>query len=408
MLKKVAIVGCGASGLICAIVCARNGIKVDLYEQNGTCGKKILVSGNGKCNIANVSLKKEDFFTVCDEIVEVVLRDFGYEKIKKFFVEFGIVFVEQTDGRVFPLSQEAKSVVEVLVTSAVGYGVKIFTSTKVEEVFDDLSIVVNEQKKVYDAVVLATGSKAAKHLGSNESGYEIAKKLSHNVTRLYPALVQLVTVQKSPKLMSGVRLECEASLYINGVKEEALSGDVLFADYGLSGLAILDLSLLASKALDEGNAVDIELNLLKSFAPNKLSHHLIELSKRHPHYSVFTLLHTLLPKKVVLALLKELHIDSEMNKIDTKLVKRIVYKIQKWRFAIEDTKGFRYAEVCGGGVDSGEIDPKTFESKKLKNLYIIGEVLDVVGKRGGYNFAFAWGSGYLAGCDIIRKVNKKG
>ncbi len=408
MSGKIVVIGCGASGLICAIVCARAGLEVDIYEQNKECAKKILVSGNGKCNIANVLVSQDDFFANNSAVVQSVLKRFGYREIKRFFGELGLLLIEKEDGRVFPFSQEAKSVVEILTKSALELGVNIYTQTAVQKLQSDLGVVVSEQTRRYDAVVLATGSKAAQHLGGNESGYDMAKECGHEIAPLYPALVQLVTSSKLPKLMSGVRMECEATLYINGIKEQTLRGDVLFGDYGLSGLVILDLSLLASRALHEGAAVDVELNLLHRLDANKAAKHLVELARMHPTYSLFTILHTLLPKKITNALLKELGLENRSLALDMKLAKRIVHKAQRWRFEIEDTKGFRYAEVCGGGVNSHEIDAGTFESKKKENLYIVGEVLDVVGRRGGYNFIFAWGSGYLAGCDIIRKINKKG
>ncbi len=406
-MKKVAIIGCGASGLMCALVCAKAGLSVDIYEQNVKCGKKILISGNGHCNITNTSLHVNDFETGNKELLQVVLEEFGYKKFVKFMESLGFAFSYEEDGRVFPASKEAKSVVEFFVFLCKSYGVEIFSETKVTHIDKNLCLHVKDQKRTYDAVVVATGSKARSNLGGSESGYELSKFFGHSITPLYPSLVQFLCHAKELKKLSGIRLEAEVSLYVNSEKYKTTHGDILFTNYGLSGLSILDLSLEGSKALVEGGYIDIEVDLLYKTGANEFAKKLFNRAKQNPHLDIQTLLHVNFPQKLVLVVLEVLKIDPK-QKIDMKLAKKIAYKLSKWKFEIEDTKGFEYAEVCGGGVDTNEIKPYSFESKKQEGLYIVGEVLDVVGKRGGYNFAFAWGSGYLAACDIIRKSNPKG
>jgi len=397
-MKKVAIIGCGASGMVCAIVCAKAGLSVDIYEQNDKCGKKILVSGNGKCNITNTNLYKEAFFGDDTKVVGEVLKRFDFFALENFFKNLGILFSKNQDGRVFPYSYEAKTVANILESTCINLGVKIFKNQKITSIKD-----FKIQNQKYDVVVLANGSKSASHLGGNDSGYKMAKEFSHNIKPLYPALVQLVTSSKYPKMMSGVKLTSNLTLHVNGVKEQTIKGDLLFSDYGLSGLGILDISIYASMALKEGFCVDISCDLLPKISAKDLAFHIKNTSK---NYTLLQTLHTLLPLKVAKTILLILKLDTNQKNIDTKLSKKIAFNIKNLLFEIEDTKGFRYAEVCGGGVDTSEINHKTFESKKQKNLYIIGEVLDIVAKRGGYNFTFAFGSGYIAGCDIISKIRR--
>ena len=408
-MKKVAIIGGGASGLICAIECAKAGLDVTLYEQNERCGKKILVSGNGKCNITNRFLHVEDFEGDDKRVVESVLQRFGFKEQQSFFASLGLLLHVGEDGRCYPYSMEAKSVLDLLLSASRQYGVRMETGAKVVGVQKGLSVVLDNAQKVrFDRVVVATGSSAAPHLGGNESGYAIAEHFGHTISQPYPSLVQLLSTSKYPKMMSGVKLDAEVTLLINGVKEQHIRGDLLFTEYGLSGLSVLDISQKASRALLQHAAVDLQVNLLPEWNQTHLASHIVSVAKSNPGYTIETLLHTLLPLKVVRALLDFVDIDKESRKMDMKLVRRIVFRLQHWSFAVNDTKGFRYAEVSGGGVRTEEIDSYTFESKKRKGLHFIGEVLDVVGRRGGFNFAFAWGSGYLCARAIAETCKGRG
>lgn len=396
-IKKTAIIGGGASGLICAIFCARKGVQVDLYEQNSKCAKKILVSGNGRCNITNKNLSQSDYFSQNPSFVEFALREFGFGAFERFCESIGLLLDIKDDGRVYPLSNEAKSVASLLLSHAKGLGVNIRTDTKISAI----KKVLNE----YDAVVIATGSEAAPHLGGNRDGLEFAEVFGHNIIPTYPSLVQLHLNSSTPKKMSGAKLDGEVTLLINNTKEMTSSGDILFSDYGVSGFAVLDISQGASVALSEGARVSISINLLPTFNAQKLANHISKMAEMKPEVTLFEILIGLVPSKIALGILEELNTTSSLcgDAIGIKLSKKVANQLLNWRFEVTDTHGFRHAEVAGGGVDTTEINPKTFESLKQKNLYFCGEVLDVVGKRGGYNFAFAWASGYLAAKDITTK-----
>jgi len=391
-MKKIAIIGAGASGLLCSIFCAKQGLHVELFEQNNKAGKKILVSGNGRCNISNTSLHVEDYFGDNISFVKEALDSFGFKEFAKFCESIGLVLDIKEDGRVYPLSNEAKSVASLLLNQARTLGVALHVETKIT----DIKKLINN----FDAVVVATGSQAASHLGGNRDGLEFAEAFRHNIIQTYPSLVQFHLNSNTAQKMSGAKLNAEVTLLINNKKESTCSGDVLFTNYGVSGFAILDISQRASVALMEYAKVDISINLLPNFNAQKLSSHISKLST----LSIIDILSGLIPIKIANGLLDELNINPSTSSQDlgTKQIKKIANQMLNWRFEVTDTHGFRHAEVAGGGVDTTEINPKTMESLKQKNLYFCGEVLDVVGKRGGYNFAFAWASAFLAAKNITK------
>lgn len=394
--KKTAIIGGGASGLICAIFCAKKNIHVDIFEQNSKCAKKILASGNGRCNITNKNLSADDYFSQNPSFAEYALGEFGFGEFEKFCNSIGLLFDVKNDGRAYPLSNEAKSVASLLIAHAKNLGVHFHTERRVT----DIKKLVNE----YDSVVIATGSEAASHLGGNRDGLEFAEVFGHNIIPTYPSLVQLHLGSPIVKKMSGAKVEGEVTLLINNKKDSTCSGDILFTDYGISGFAVLDVSQGASAALMEFLDVGVSINLLPAFNTQKLSNHISKMAELEPNITIFEILIGLVPSKIASGILEELKLPPSLHsrEIDIKLGKKIANQMLNWRFEVKDTHGFRHAEVAGGGVDTTEINPKTFESLKQKNLYFCGEVLDVVGKRGGYNFAFAWASGYLAARDIAK------
>jgi predicted Rossmann fold flavoprotein len=392
--KKVSVIGAGASGILSAILCAKSGAKVEVYEQNTKIAKKILVSGNGRCNISNRQLSSSDYFSQNPSFVDFALESFGFEKFEKFCNEIGLFLNVLDDGRAYPLSNEAKSVVKIFEDYAKGLGIVFHTDTHIT----DIKKLMNDS----DALIVATGSRAGEHLGGNSDGEEFAQEFGHTSIAPYPSLVQLHLNSQVAKKMSGVKLNAEVTLILNGVKDISVSGDVLFTNYGVSGFAILDISQAVSSALLGFQAVDISVNLLPAFNMQKLSQHISKVAQNMPTLTILDILVGIIPLKIANGLLEELNISNAIKdkEIHTKLAKRIANLMLNWKFEVEDTHGFRHAEVSGGGIDTNEIDEKTMMSKRARNLYFVGEVLDVVGRRGGYNFAFAWSSAYLAAKNI--------
>ena len=388
-MKSVAIIGGGASGLFCAILLAQKGVKVTLFEQNAKVAKKILVSGNGRCNITNRNLSKEDYFSQNPDFVAFALKEFGFTAFEKFVNSIGLPLDVKEDGRAYPLSNEAKSVAKLFEEYAKNLGVNFHYNAHINSIKDFM--------KKYDGVVVATGSRAASHLGGNSDGEEFAKEFGHSIIPAYPSLVQLEIDAKVVHKMAGAKVDGEVTLFINHQKELTTKGDILFTNYGLSGFAILDISQAASKALLEFNHVSVSLNLLPRLTQQQIAAHINAVAKRMPAFTLLNILVGLLPIKIATNVLEYLDLSpqTQCSEVNTKTAKKIANCISNWRFEVEETHGFRHAEVSGGGIDTQEINPKSMESLKQKNLYFVGEVLDVVGRRGGYNFAFAWASAFV-------------
>jgi len=390
MAKKIAIIGGGASGLLCAIECAKDSTcQIDVYEQNSKLGRKILVSGNGKCNITNTHVSQNDYTSQNPEFVRYALEKFSFRKFEKFTLNVGLILDVKDDGKVYPLSYEAKTVVSLLQNKAKSLGVRFYLDNKISTI----KLLLEK----YEAVVVACGSQAAPHLGGNSDGENFAREFSHNIIPTYPSLVGIELNSNIHVNMSGIKIESDVTIFINNVKSLTYHGDILFTPYGISGLAILDASNEISQALQEYQTVDISINMLPKFTPQKLSNKIAEISKNTT--TLLDTLHALLPLKIANTILNELNMQH-VKIPNTKEIKKITNKIQNFKFEVKDTHGFRHAEVSGGGVDTSEIDPKTMQSLKQNRLYFCGEVLDVVGRRGGFNLAWAWASGYLVAKSI--------
>ncbi len=394
MQKKVAIVGAGASGLFCAIVCAKAGIAVDIYEQNTKPAKKILVSGNGRCNISNTQLSSADYFGENPNFVNYALETFGFQAFEAFTKSIGLLLTTLEDGRAYPLSNEAKSVATLLENYAKSLDVHFHCDTQIK----DIQALFSK----YHSVVIATGSRAAEHLGGNSDGEMFAKVYGHSVAPAYPSLVQLELSSKIAHKMSGTKVNAQVTLLINGQKELLQQGDLLFTNYGVSGFAILDISQMASEALLNFSAVSLQLNLLPHWSMQKLSNHLFQTAQHLPEMTLLEILIGLVPLKIAQGICSALTLSPTLKatQIHMKLAKKIANQLLHWRFEVEQTHGFRHAEVSGGGIRTSEVDEKTMMSRKCQNLYFCGEVLDIVGKRGGYNFAFAWASAFVAAQNI--------
>ncbi len=401
-MNKVAIIGGGAAGLMAAITAAKAGASVTVYEHNKSMGKKILASGNGRCNIVNTTAFVNDYFGANPSFAAYALDTLPFKSFEKFCLSMGLLLDVKDDGRCYPLSNEAKSVVIAFTQAIKKVAVTTLTEESVTTVTKDekhFTVTTDQSKKEYDKVLIATGSEAAPQLGATGDGYDFAKGFGHTIEPTYPSLVQLHIDSEVHHKMAGVKTVAEVTLYLNGKPEEKVTGDTLFTRYGISGLTILDLSQKASSALQEFQHVAVGLNLLPRFNRQAMSTLLEKLFSAVPEHTLENALSGILSVKVIPYLLQSAKIEASKraSTLNTKEIKKLAHQIQDWRFDIIDTHGFKHAEVSGGGVSTSEIDDKTMESKLTKGLYFAGEVIDIVGKRGGYNFNFAWSSGMIAG-----------
>ncbi len=405
-MQKIAIIGGGATGLIAAVCLARAGKNVEIFEQNSKLGKKILISGNGHCNISNTNLSSQNYICKYPKFVKDVLDNFDFLTFKKFLYSISLLIFNKEDGRTYPLSYEAKSVMLAFESVLSNLDVKIFYNTRVSDVQknNSFSITCNDIiYKDFSDVIISSGLQAMPRLGANEDGLVFAKKFGHTISPTYPALVALKLKSLLCEKLSGVKTHANVALFIDNQKRQTISGDILFTKYGISGLAILDISSFVSKKILNHQKVELSLNLFAQHSRQALSTILRDLCKNS--VSILSAICGLVAYKIAIAILEIVKIQPELlaSKISRKTINIIVNILIDWRFEITDTRGFQYAEASGGGVDLKEIQSQSLQSKKCNNLYFGGEVLDVLGKRGGYNFHFAFGCGYMIAKNIINK-----
>lgn len=364
------IIGAGAAGLAAAISLKQNlpDEKVIVLEQLPVAGKKILATGNGRCNLTNKNAE-------------------GYKNVKDFFSKIGLVLCEEDQGRIYPYSLKAQTVLDILLEACGKLDVEIITDCTVTEIEKNLT--VHSSKGIFkaDSVIAATGGMAQKGLGSDGSGYSLLRPLGHSTTALTPALVQLTSSSKYPRAIKGTRTRCCLKIEINGVIKGSENGEILFTDYGLSGIAAMNLSYLvsenfAAKAPEKCVAV---LDLVPDMNENDIYSYLKE----------FGSLCGILGRKLADIIKKQA--DGDFAKM--------AFFTKNWRLILTGTKGFDFAQITSGGIPISETD--SFESKFIKDLYICGELLDKQFPCGGFNLDFAWQSGINTANRIVGKRNDK-
>jgi predicted Rossmann fold flavoprotein len=395
--KPMIIIGAGAAGLCAAITVARAGQKVTVLEQNSKIGKKILVSGNGKCNIDNRFIDSRRFHSQNPPFIEKVLEDHDFEVVKKFFTSIGLELSEGKEGKMFPLSLQASSVVELLEYEAIRAGVEIVCDCavkSVDRVGDTFTLETSQGIKTCEHLLLANGSPAAPQLGGSDSGYAFATRLGHTLIPRHPSLVQLCSDETWVKACAGVKVAGVAQLYANGEYITEKKGDLLFTNYGISGLAIIDLSREVSTRIASFDYCELSLDLMPEFSKEKLTNLLLGRIQSESIKPITLWLQGIINKKLIAIILEQskckAKVESDLNR---KEINKIVHSIKNLKLSISDTKGFQGAEVSTGGIDTKEVNPQNMESKIVPNLFFAGEILDVDGDRGGFNFHFAWVTG---------------
>ena len=407
---KIAIIGAGAAGIIAAITAKRlnKNLHIDLFDANKGIGKKILASGNGRCNISNSKVTSKNYIGENPDFTSFALKEFDFKAFEKFCKSVGLLLDIKPSGKVYPLSNEAKSVTNLLELALKELDVNIHLEsmiTDIEKVEDKFNIKTQDNEyKAYDKVLISNGLGAAPQLNANESGLDFASKFGHSFNPTYPSLVGLKTDNTYNGKLQGVKKECNVSLYVNGNLEQEIFGDVLFTSYGVSGFAILDISQLAVLNLSQYQDVKIAINFFPKINRNDISDQIQTLFKTIPSQKAVDIITGMVSNKIAPVLLDicKINIDTKAADINAKQIKAISYQLNQWKLKVTDTQGFGHAEASGGGVRTAEVDNKTYESKLCKGLYFAGEILDIVGNRGGFNLQFAWASGYLVGKSLAK------
>lgn len=390
--KKVCIVGGGAAGMIAAIMAARNHAAVTILEHNEKIGKKLLATGNGRCNLTNEKQEKMCYHSEHPELLWDILQNFPFEQTLDFFEKIGIYPVSK-NGYFYPSSMQASSVQEVLEMEARFLKVKIKCKEHMKEIkISDtkenprFSVVTETWQYPADAVILACGSQASEIDGADGSGYTLAKQLGLKVINPLPALVPLKGKGNYFSKWAGTRIYGKIYLQSQNEIVQTEEGELQLTDYGISGIPVFQLSGLAAKLLQHQHSVTLMIDFLPDVTPKELEELLLKRKELCPYKTTKELCIGLFPKKLI-----EVLVDKKTD------LSTLAEKIKKFSMEIVGTKPFSNAQVCQGGVSLEEISPKTMECKKIPGLYLAGELLDADGICGGYNLQWAWSSGACAG-----------
>lgn len=406
MYRKIAVVGGGAAGMTAALTAKRNGVSVTVYEKNDRVLKKLLMTGNGKCNFTNLDFSKDYFRSDSCPDIRTYFDTFGVEETIRFFEGLGLM-VKNKNGYLYPYSEQASTVSDLLrltcdregVRSKVGAEVK-----KLQKKDGRFTVETKEGKETYDRIILACGSKAGPKGTVSGSGYLLSASLGHSVLEPVPALVQLRCRESFFKQLAGVRTECGLTLYLDGKKEAYERGELQLTDYGISGIPVFQFSRYAAKALSEKRNVAVSMDFLPCIskeAYDRLIHNRYETKKGQKAEEFFL---GITNKKILQLLIKlaGLRSDEKIGEENRKKWEKVYSLLRNLETQISECNPFENAQVCAGGVSMEEVT-ETLESTIIPGLFFAGELLDIDGRCGGYNLQWAWTSGHIAGENASKK-----
>lgn len=403
-MHKVAIIGAGAAGIMCSIHAASDDNQVILFDKNSMAGKKILVTGNGRCNYWNSNQDLSHYHSSNPELLSNIITLEVQKEVLDFFDSLGVV-PNIRDGYYYPYSNQASSIRDLLVQEARKRRVIFSFNTEISDVYKEnerFVVVTKDGREYFDDLVIATGSKASPKTGSTGDGYLFAGKFGHHIVPVCPALVQVITEGNFLKDWSGVRASCLVSLYTNNkfIKQEF--GEIQLTDYGVSGICVFNLSRYISNNLKEDNKLVLNfLPFLKDKSKEEIFSWFSIRASSLGESSFVEFLEGILPYKLLLVILKRAGISPKntWNDLSNERRQKLISMILEFPLGVLGTKDFSSSQVCSGGVALTEVSSQ-LESKNISHLYFAGEVLDVDGDCGGYNLGFSFMSGILVGKTI--------
>lgn len=405
-MKKIIVIGGGAAGIMAAIRAAESGASVTLFEKMPQVGRKLRITGKGRCNLTNSADVGEVVKNIPSngKFLFSALKNFTPADTVNFFESLGVVTKVERGGRVFPASDDAKEVIDALLRRMAILGVEVKTNAPVTDILAENKKVVGVQvggkKFSADAVILATGGASYPATGSAGDGFEFARRLGHTVTTILPALVPLETEEEFVKDVQGLSLRnVRVKLLADGKKVAEEFGEMLFTHFGVSGPIILTLSRQAAQLLAAGRFVELEINLKPALTPEQLDARLLRDFAKFKGKIVKNALIELLPAKLIPPVLDLSYLpeDKRVDEITAIERRRLLDILRGVPLTITRTRPLAEAIVTSGGISIKEINPRTMESKIVKNLFIVGEVADIDGFTGGFNLQAAWATGNAAG-----------
>ena len=400
-MRHVTVIGGGAAGMMAAITSAREGARVTILEHKDRIGKKILSTGNGRCNFTNTYQTPACYRSDNRDFAWNIIQKFNVEKTISFFKELGI-YPKDRNGYLYPYSDQAAAILEVLQIEVAKLDICVMTEINVldiQPVKKGIRITTDKKTITADSVILACGSKAAPVTGSDGSGYQLAKLFGHRIVPVLPALVQLRCAEKFYKSISGVRVQGTVEIYADDIFLASDTGEIQLTNYGISGIPVFQVSRYAAKALYQKQSVTAVLNFMPDMNKDEFLSFLQERITLCPYKTLDEFFTGVFPKKLCELWIRLSRLPKEMRVSDLsgEQLEKLVLLIQHLRTHITETNSFEQAQICCGGVDTTEINPDTLESNYVPGIYFAGELLDVDGICGGYNLQWAWSSGYVAG-----------
>ena len=400
-MRKIAVIGGGASGLMAAVTAASEGAEVFILEHKDKVGRKILSTGNGRCYFTNLAQEPIYYHSENMMFPWHIVEKFNAQQTIAFFLKLGI-YSKNRNGYLYPHSDQASAVLDVLRMEAARLGVHVITGAECQEIIPGkkkFRIHTDQGEFTADKVILAAGSKAAPASGSDGSGYTLAKKLGHHLIPVLPSLVQLKCREKYYKSIAGVRVNGQVSIYTDGECQARDTGEIQLANYGISGIPVFQVSRYAAIGLYEKKKVEAVLNFMPDFTQKQFLAFLKTRISTRPQKTMEEFFTGLFHKKLSDLWLKLARIDRgrKAGDLNDREISELAELIQNFRTEVTETNSFEHAQVCRGGVDTKEVNPDTLESLYVKGLYFAGEILDVDAVCGGYNLQWAWSSGYLTG-----------
>lgn len=397
---KVAIIGGGAAGIFSALVASEKH-EVTIFERNNRIGKKLLATGNGRCNLTNVSVERKNFHGD-GNFAYKIYKKFDNETAVKYFEDLGILTTTKESGKIYPRSLTAASVLNVFLEELENRNIEVKTDkyiNKIEKIKNRFKIHTKEESYTFDRVIMATGGMSMASSGSDGNGYKLLKDLGHTVLETHPALVQLKLKSNFLKHLSGTKVEGVCYLLKDGKVIKERSGDILFTDYGISGPPILDLS----RYVLDGN-YRLRFSIVNDLMTEEDKNDFMEYFYRTISSKDMTLerfLIGILNKKFIHYVLKTLDLDRNMKIMDLDQSKsyELLKILTESEFEIIGNNGYKNSQVTVGGISTKETN-ENMESKIVNGLYIVGEILNIDGDCGGYNLQWAWSSAYVAASSI--------
>ncbi len=404
MVKRIIIVGGGAAGMMAALSARKNGADVLILEKNDRVGKKLLATGNGRCNYTNINLKIDNYHGNNPKFAISALSGFNVDKTIDIFERLGITPAVEDNGKVFPLSFQSSSMLDVLRYEIESEGIELITEANVSDIRKKKKFTVTlKDKRIFegDKVIIATGGMALPSSGSDGSGYSLCKRLGHSVTSIFPGLVQLKLQSDYLKSIDGVKFVGVAGIYLGDKLIMQDRGDILFTSYGISGPPILQLSRTALEYLNNGKDIDLRVSIIYTKDEDELYNYLVNRFDIMPKKTIEIGLIGMINKRLIIPMLKELNIDKNKTiaNITKDEIKGLAKMLVSWSFKVTGSQSWGNAQITAGGINTDEIDNKTMESKIVPGLYIVGELVDIDGDCGGFNLQWSWSSGYIAGED---------